>query len=83
MGYSKDEFVPHGFRSMFSTVVNKKGNNEGDHYTKDVVEALLAHVEANRVRGAYNRSDNRGILEPMRELISIPLYTSSSNKKKV
>lgn len=70
MGYSKDEFVPHGFRSMFSTVVNKKGNNEGDHYTKDVVEALLAHVEANKVRGAYNRSDNRGILEPMRELIS-------------
>ena len=70
MGYSKDEFVPHGFRSMFSTIVNKKGNNEGDHYTKDVVEALLAHVEVNKVRGAYNRSDNRGILEPMRELIS-------------
>ena len=70
MGYSKDEFVPHGFRSMFSTIVNKKGNNEGDHYTKDVVEALLVHVEVNRVRGAYNRSDNRGILKPMRELIS-------------
>lgn len=66
MGYSKDEFVPHGFRAMFSTIANEKANEEDGHsYTSEVVEALLAHKEPNKVKEAYNRSSYR---EAMRGL---------------
>jgi len=69
MGFSKDEFVPHGFRAMFSTVANTKANHEGEHYTKDIIEALLAHKEPNKIREAYNRTSNRDLIKPMREVI--------------
>ena len=67
MGYTKDEFVPHGFRAMFSTIAYEKANEEDGHtYTSEVIEALLAHKEQNKVKGAYNRAK---YIEPMRELI--------------
>ncbi len=67
MGYTKEEFVPHGFRAMFSTIANEKANEEDGHsYTAEVVEALLAHKEPNKVKSAYNRSEYR---EPMRGLM--------------
>ena len=67
MGYTKEEFVPHGFRAMFSTIANEKANEEDGHsYTAEVVEALLAHKEPNKVKSAYNRSEYR---EAMRGLI--------------
>ncbi len=57
MGYSKDEFVPHGFRAMFSTVAYEKANaDDGHNYTSEVIEALLAHKETNKVKEAYNRA---------------------------
>jgi len=60
MGYSKDEFVPHGFRAMFSTIAYEKANEENGHgYTGEVIEALLAHKEPNKVKEAYNRSSYR------------------------
>jgi hypothetical protein len=31
MGYTKDEFVPHGFRAMFSTIAYEKANNKDGH----------------------------------------------------
>ncbi|MCF6244919.1 MAG: integrase arm-type DNA-binding domain-containing protein [Sulfurovum sp.] len=46
-----DEIVPHGFRAMFSTIANEHGKES------DVVEALLAHVEKDKIRGAYNRAE--------------------------
>ena len=46
-----DEIVPHGFRAMFSTIANEHGKD------KDVIEALLAHIEKDKVRGAYNRAE--------------------------
>ena len=55
-----DEIVPHGFRAMFSTIANEHGKDS------DVVEALLAHVEKDKVRGAYNRAE---YTEKKRELI--------------
>ena len=68
MGYSKDEFVPHGFRAMFSTIANEKANEEDGHgYTSEVIEALLAHKEPNKVKEAYNRSSYK---EAMRGLIT-------------
>jgi integrase len=43
--------VPHGWRATFSTWAN-----EHDPALSDIVEAVLAHVPQNRVRGAYNRA---------------------------
>ena len=40
----------HGFRSMASTILNERGWNP------DVIEAQLAHQDANAVRRAYNRA---------------------------
>lgn len=51
LGYSKSEIVPHGFRSMASTILNEQG------WSPDVIERQLAHVEQNKVRAAYNRAE--------------------------
>jgi len=67
MGYSKDEFVPHSFRAMFSTIAYEWANKKGGHgFTGEVIEACLAHKEPNKIKEAYNRSDYK---EPMRELM--------------
>ena len=67
MGYTKEEFVPHGFRAMFSTIAYEKANEDGGHkYTGEVIEALLAHKEKNKVKDAYNRASYK---ESMRGLI--------------
>ena len=50
MGY-KGKAVGHGFRSLFSTVLNEKGFN------RDAIERQLAHMERNSVRAAYNRAE--------------------------
>jgi len=51
MGYTKDEFVPHSFRAMFSTIANEHGK------PRNVIEALLAHKNTNEVESAYNRAE--------------------------
>jgi integrase len=51
MGYSKDEFVPHGFRAMFSTIAHEKSP-----FKYDVIETQLAHSVGNSVSKAYNRA---------------------------
>ncbi|MDF1815000.1 MAG: tyrosine-type recombinase/integrase [Verrucomicrobiales bacterium] len=50
MGY-KGRIVGHGFRSMFSTILNENGFN------RDAIERQLAHMERNKVRAAYNRAE--------------------------
>jgi integrase len=50
LGYSSDEIVPHGFRSMASTLLNEQG------YSPDWIEKQLAHAPRG-VRGIYNRSE--------------------------
>lgn len=68
MGFTKDEFVPHSFRAMFSTIAYENMNIEDGHnYSGEVIEALLSHKESNKVKEAYNRSNYR---EPMRSLIN-------------
>ena len=47
-----NELVPHGFRSMFSTLANESGDFRGE-----VTEALLAHKDPNEIRRAYNRAN--------------------------
>ncbi len=50
LGYSGDEMVSHGFRSMASTCLNEQG------WHPDLIELQLAHAERNKVRAAYNRA---------------------------
>ncbi|MDF7670136.1 integrase domain-containing protein [Orbaceae bacterium ESL0721] len=49
MGY-KGKLVAHGLRALASTILNEQG------FSPDVIEAALAHVDANSVRRAYNRA---------------------------
>ena len=51
MGY-KGRATAHGFRSTASTLLNERGE-----FRPDVIERQLAHVEGNKVRAAYNRSE--------------------------
>ena len=50
MGY-QGRLVGHGFRALFSSVLNEQGFN------RDAIERQLAHVESNQVRAAYNRAE--------------------------
>lgn len=59
MGYTKDEIVPHSFRSMASTLLNEQG------YKWDAIERQLAHSERNSVRAAYNYAEYMDIRIPM------------------
>ncbi len=54
MGFSKEEMTIHGFRAMFSTILNEKKLAWG--FDGDIIEAQLAHKEQNAVRGAYNHA---------------------------
>ena len=50
MGY-KGIATPHGFRSLASSILNEQG------YNPDAIERQLAHVDDNKIRAAYNRTD--------------------------
>ncbi|MDR0549883.1 MAG: tyrosine-type recombinase/integrase [Deltaproteobacteria bacterium] len=50
MGFKADEIVPHGFRSIASTLLNEQG------YNRDWIERQLAHVPGG-VRAAYNYAE--------------------------
>ena len=52
MGYSKDEFTPHGSRAMFSTLANSKGD-----FNLEIIDVQLAHKVGGSVSQKYNRSD--------------------------
>jgi integrase len=69
MGY-QGRLVSHGFRSLASTTLNEEG------FEPDLVEAALAHVDANSVRAAFNRSDHlerrRTVMQWWSARIAIP-----------
>lgn len=50
MGY-KGIATPHGFRSLASSLLNEEG------YNPDAIERQLAHIDDNKIRAAYNRTD--------------------------
>jgi integrase len=52
MDYTKEEFVPHSFRAMFSTIAYENANSKDGHnyFTGEVVEALLTHKETYKVK---------------------------------
>lgn len=51
LDYTSEQMTAHGFRSMASTRLNEMG------FDPDVIEAQLAHVDRNRIRGIYNRAE--------------------------
>jgi len=50
MGF-KGRLVSHGMRALASTTLNEQG------FDPDVIEAALAHVDKDAIRGAYNRAE--------------------------
>ncbi|MDL2272808.1 integrase arm-type DNA-binding domain-containing protein [Desulfovibrio sp. OttesenSCG-928-I05] len=64
MKYQPGEFVTHGFRSMFSTIMNGNKTHEIKDkgfdlppFDRDLIEIQLAHSEKDKIRKAYNRRD--------------------------
>ena len=51
LGYTKDQFTPHGFRSMFSTISNEEGE-----FNLEIIDAQLAHKVGNAVSSTYNKA---------------------------
>ncbi len=49
--------VSHGFRGMASTILNENKLTADVQFGTDEIELQLAHVESNRVRGAYNHAE--------------------------
>ena len=66
MGY-KDKMVPHGFRSMFSTIAHEKIREHGHH--SDIIEFCLAHEQRNRVKAAYSRDNKMRYFDERKELL--------------
>ena len=50
MGF-KGQQTSHGLRALASTTLNEQG------FDVDVIEAALSHVDKDKVRSAYNRTD--------------------------
>lgn len=48
-GITNDEFTPHGFRAMFSTIAND------NNHSSEIIELCLAHAVGG-VKGVYDRS---------------------------
>jgi integrase len=68
-----DGHCAHGFRSTFSTLLNRETKTvidaEGNKravkvWDRDLIELQLAHVDKSSVRGIYNRVDSHSMLEP-------------------
>jgi integrase len=51
LGFTKEQATSHGFRSSASSLLN-----ESRLWSPDAIEAELAHVGADQVRRAYNRT---------------------------
>ncbi|WP_348518849.1 tyrosine-type recombinase/integrase [Campylobacter sp. CCS1377] len=56
LGYTGDEFTPHGFRAMFSTLAHEYRFKH--KISSDIIEQCLAHSELNKVKASYNHALN-------------------------
>ena len=52
LGYAQGEMTGHGFRAMASSLLAEQG------WSIDAIERQLAHVEGNKIRAAYHRSEH-------------------------
>lgn len=62
LGFSREEFTPHGFRSMFSTLAHERSP-----FKFEAIELQLSHHVGNSVMQTYNRalylSERKALLE--------------------
>lgn len=67
LGY-QGQATGHGFRATASTILNEMG------FRPDVIERQLAHVERNKVRAAYHRSeyveDRRNLMQAWADVLT-------------
>jgi integrase len=52
LGYAQGEMTGHGFRAMANSLLAERG------WSVDAIERQLAHVEGNKIRAAYHRSEH-------------------------
>jgi integrase len=52
LGYAQGEMTGHGFRAMANSLLAEQG------WSVDAIERQLAHVEGNKIRAAYHRSEH-------------------------
>ena len=58
LGY-RSRMTGHGFRSLASTILNEARRLTGERlFHEDWIERQLAHIEQNKVRGAYNKAEH-------------------------
>jgi integrase len=55
MGFSKEEVTFHGFRTTASTLLRDTPDGERD-YSDAAIEMQLSHLDDNKVRIAYDKS---------------------------
>ena len=60
LGYAQGEMTGHGFRAMANSLLAERG------WSVDAIERQLAHVEGNKIRAAYHRSEH---LEERRKMM--------------
>jgi len=51
LGFTKEEFTPHGFRAMFSSITHEKSK-----FSHEAIETQLAHSVGSNVSRTYNRA---------------------------
>lgn len=80
IGY-KGVMTGHGFRSVASTWGNERG------YNADWIERQLAHVEDNKVRGAYNKAEylagRKKLLQELADWMDGHLEAAAANAEMV
>jgi integrase len=60
LGYTHEQMVPHGFRTIASTFLTELG------YSPEIIELQLAHTPRDKVRAVYNRASQ---LKERREMM--------------
>ena len=65
LGYdTKTEHCAHGFRSVFSTLLNlETGNDDRQIWDGDAIELQLSHVNSDSTRAIYNRTGPVSLLK--------------------
>ena len=62
LGYAQGELTGHGFRSMAASLLGEQG------WSVEVIEKQLAHVEGNKIKAAYHRSEH---LDERRKMMQV------------
>ena len=56
MDYSNDDFTPHGFRAIFSTLAHENRNKH--QISSDIYRVVFSTCRKNKIKSAYNHALN-------------------------